>query len=156
MSLAGVGTCRETSSRVSLALTLLLLLHNTRDVACSSKERNIYPLRRPLTNLNEAAHQTVGRDGPRYPDEGFLSHIKQSRGEYDADKEERVDIRGESCARRYVILTIANNIGTCVRGGGGLWGGRGMGAGGRCRSCVRRGLARTLQGSSCSRHQRAK
>lgn len=113
------GISLQTSSCFPLALTLLLLHCTTCCVTGSTKERNIYPLRRPLTNLYEAAHQTVGRDGPRYPDEGFLSHVKQSRGKYDADKEERRDSRGESCARRYVILTVANNIGAGVGGGRG-------------------------------------
>ncbi|GFR47500.1 hypothetical protein Agub_g9229, partial [Astrephomene gubernaculifera] len=72
-----------------------------------AKNKETFPVHRPLVDLREVAIQTVGRDGPRYPDEGFQTHVRTCSAPYESD--DSTQPLSEDCNRGYTILTLANN-----------------------------------------------
>ncbi|PNH09313.1 hypothetical protein TSOC_004078 [Tetrabaena socialis] len=95
------------------AVLALVLLALRADAARSSKET--FPVRRPLVDLREAAMQLVGRDGPRYPDEGFLRGVHASRAPYKpggaaGPDDAHSQFQLTDCEPSYAILTMANQF----------------------------------------------
>eukprot|EP00198_Chlamydomonas_reinhardtii_P004166 XP_001693502.1 predicted protein [Chlamydomonas reinhardtii] len=101
-----------------MVLVLLLALCSIQAqvaLAASSSGKpkpEVFPVRRPLVNLHEAALQSVSRDGPRYPDEMFLRRVKGCRAPYSSDTSDE-PARGPNtsdCDRGFVILTMGNDL----------------------------------------------
>ncbi|KAG2500638.1 hypothetical protein HYH03_001405 [Edaphochlamys debaryana] len=78
-------------------------------------KKESWPVRRPLVNMHEVARQTISRDGPRYPDEGFLRHVRTCRAPYDPKGAPQQSLKNSQiqlsdCDRGYAILTMGNNV----------------------------------------------
>ncbi|GIM03266.1 hypothetical protein Vretimale_7937 [Volvox reticuliferus] len=103
------------SSRMD-QLSVLLLLAACPYLLEARDSSETFPLHRPLVDLREAAFQTVGRDGPRYPDEGFIDTVRRYRAIHNtsinAETESSISDVGtlvsDDCHNSYAVLTMAN------------------------------------------------
>ncbi|EFJ49660.1 hypothetical protein VOLCADRAFT_104239 [Volvox carteri f. nagariensis] len=94
----------------SPSLILFLSIALSSDFLKASGGSDTFPLHRPLADLREAALQSVGRDGPRYPDVGILNTVRKSRAVHSSSSSAaRVqNADSDDCSGGYAILSMAN------------------------------------------------